>query len=461
MSTSVKVEPQPGRALLEAAYKELRDSRPQGRAHFERAVQVLPGGTTRARFWQPMPIYVEKAQGAYMTDVDGRDYCDYNLGQGALVLGHAHPVVVAALEEQLGKGTHFGPSTHNRLALAELIVETVPGAERVAFVNSGTEATMGALRVARKATGRSKVGKVEGGWHGANEFVLQSFVTLSGEVDHPDVNLDSIGVSSVATDNVVVLPFNDRHAFDLIREARHELACVIVEPVLGGGGSLPAEQWYLEGLREVCTEVGALLILDEVITGYRMGPRGAAGRYGVTGDLTTMGKAAGGGQPIGVICGRGALMDETMWPSTGGPRDAVFAGGTFSGNPMTMAAGLAMVGELVHHPEHYDHLEQLGDRLKAGLRRVFTDVGVTAFVTGMGSMTGVHYCEKMPSSQRDLVTSNHLVASLMRIYLELDGFISRGMSFVSTAHTTDDVDNLLAGFERALRRLQAEGVFGE
>lgn len=405
-----------------------------------------------------MPIYVKKAKGAYLTDVDGRDYCDFNLGQGALVLGHAHPAVVAALESQLEKGTHFGPPTHNRTELAELIVGSTPGADRVAFVNSGTEASMGALRIARKATGRSKVAKVEGGWHGANEFVLHSFTTLSGDAARPDVNLDSIGVSSVATDNVIVLPFNDQRAFDRIREARDELACVMVEPVLGGGGCLPADPSYLEGLRAACTEIGALLILDEVITGYRLGPRSGAGRYGVTGDLTVLGKAAGGGQPIGVICGRGGLMDETMWPDSGSPGDAVFAGGTFSGNPMTMAAGVAMVGELVHHAEHYERLEELGERSRVELRRVASDLGVPVFVTGVGSMVGVHFSKVMPSNERDLVSSNHLAAHLLRVYLELDGFVSRGVSFLSTAHTVEDVDRLVAAFERALRRLQAEGA---
>jgi glutamate-1-semialdehyde 2,1-aminomutase len=459
------VNPPPGlalgqraEALLESARKELFDARPLGLAHHERASRVLPRGTTRARFWEPMPIYVEKARGAYLTDVDGRDYCDFNLGQGALVLGHAHAAVVAALEAQLEKGTHFGPPTHNRMELAELIVDSVPGADRVAFVNSGTEATMGALRIARKATGRSKVGKVEGGWHGANEFVLHSFMTLSGDAARPDANLDSIGVSSVATENVVVLPFNDERAFDRIREARDELACVIVEPVLGGGGCLPADPSYLQGLRTVCTEIGAVLILDEVITGYRLGPRGAAGRYGVTGDLTTLGKAAGGGQPIGVICGRGDLMDKTMWPDSGSPGDAVFAGGTFSGNPMTMAAGVAMVGELVHHAEHYERLEELGERLRIGLRRVVSDLGLAVFVTGVGSMVGVHFTQATPSNERDLVSSNHLAARLLRVYLELDGFVSRGMSFLSTAHTEEDVDRLVAAFERALHRLRAEGA---
>ncbi len=451
---------QRGEDLLEAARKELRDSRPLGAAHHERASRVLPRGTTRARFWEPMPIYVKKAQGAYLTDVDGRDYCDFNLGQGALVLGHAHPAVVAALEAQLERGTHFGPPTHNRIQLAELIVESVPGADRVAFVNSGTEATMGALRIARKATGRSKVGKVEGGWHGANEFVLHSFTTLSGDAARPDANLDSLGVSSVATKNVIVLPFNDERAFDRIREARDELACVIVEPVLGGGGCLPAEPSFLEGLRAVCSEIGAVLILDEVITGYRLGPRGAAGRYGVTGDLTTLGKAAGGGLPIGVICGRGDLMDETMWPASGAPGDAVFAGGTFSGNPMTMAAGVATVGELVHHAEHYRHLEELGEGLRVGLRRALCEVGAPAFVTGVGSMVGVHFCGTMPSNERDLVTTDHVAAQLLRVYLELDGFISRGLSFLSTAHTGEDVHRLVAAYERALRRLQTEGALG-
>lgn len=444
-------------ALLESANQDLRKARPLGAAHYDRACSLLPRGTTRARFWEPLPIYVERARGAYLEDIDGNRYIDCNLGQGALVLGNGHPAVVAALRSQLSRGTHYGPATEQAIELAETIADAVPGAERVTFTNSGTEATMAALRLSRAATGRRKVAKVEGGWHGANEYLLFSYTSLSGRLERPEANVDSAGVWQRAKGDVVVLPFNDDAAFARIREVGEELACVIVEPVLGGAGCLPASRVYLEGLRQACDEVGALLVFDEVVTGFRLGPRSAAGRYGVTADVTTLGKAIGGGQPVGAVCGRADLMELLVAPKVGVAGGAVVgSGGTFAGNPMTVAAGYAQLSELLSNPAHHEHLERLGERMRQGLEDLFARRGAPAHVTGIGSMFRAHFTSKRPESPRDLVEANGLATHLLRVYLELEGVI-RGMGFVSTAHEEPDVDQVVAAYEAALDRLEEDG----
>jgi glutamate-1-semialdehyde 2,1-aminomutase len=446
-----------GEQLLRSAYTEMREARPVSAAFHARACRRLPGGTTRARFWEPMPLYIEKGEGAYVTDLDDRSYLDCNLGQGPMILGHKHPAVTAALRAQAPRGTHYGPPYEAALQLADLIADSIPGAERVAFVNSGTEATMGALRIARQATGRRKIAKFEGGWHGSNEFTLYSFTSISGDPGHADANPDSRGLSSASAADVVILPFNDPRAAERIRAEGEELAGVIIEPVLGAGGCLPGTTEFLQSVRDACDEVGAVLIFDEVISGYRVGPHSAAGELGVTADLTVLGKIVGGGLPIGVICGNGELMSRTMWPAGPNAGRGVAAGGTFSGNPMTTTAGVAQLTELLGNPETYPNLDTLGARLQRGLEDVFTRLGVTGHVTGMGSMVGVHLTPKRPENRRDMVGANHPASALLRIYLEMDGVMARGLTFLSTAHTADDVDRVIDSHDKALSRIQQEG----
>jgi len=452
LSTEEKAE-----ELLKSAYHELRRLRPVSAEFHDRARKSLPGGTTRARFWEPMPLYITSGKGPYVTDLDDRTYIDCNLGQGPMILGYAHPKVTEALRAQVVRGTHFGPQTESSLQLADIIANSVPGAERVAFVNSGTEATMGALRIARKATGRRKIAKFEGGWHGSNEFTLYSFTSISGDAAHADANPDSGGLSKAGAEDIVILPFNDMRAVDRILEEGDDLAGVIMEPVIGAGGCLPAQPDWLQSIREACDQVGAVLIFDEVISGYRVGPRSAAGELGVTADLTVLGKIAGGGMPIGVICGNGDLMSRTMWPAPGSSGRGVAAGGTFSGNPMTTTAGVAQLTELIDNPESYPHLNDMSTRLRMGLEAAFERLGITAHVTGMGSMVGVHLMPNRPESRRDMTGANNAAAALLRIYLEMDGVIARGLTFLSTMHSEKDVDRIVASHENALARIQQEG----
>lgn len=444
--------------MMERAYEELRSARPLGAAHYDRAVKVLPRGTTRARFWEPMPLYVERAKGAHLWDLDGNEYVDCNVGQGALILGSAHPAVMSALADQAARGVHYGPTTDKAIELAELICGALPGAERVTFTNSGTEATLGALRIARAATGRFKVAKFEGGWHGANEYVLHSFAAVSGEPGRAEARADSAGSATVADANVVVLPFNDPRAFDRIRQEAAGLSCVIVEPVQGGAGCLPASAGFLTELRKVCDETGVLLVLDEVVTGFRLGPTSAAGRYQVTADLTTLGKAIGGGQPVGAICGRADLMELLVAPRAKlGPAKAVGAGGTFSGNPMTMVAGIAQLSELLDHPEYYARLDRLGERVRCEVEAVIAKREIAACVTGVGSMFRLHFADRAPRSVRDLGAGKPIATAVLRVYLELEGVI-RGMGFVTTAHSDADVDRVVAAYDAALERLESEGL---
>ena len=447
--------------LLEEAKAELRSALPLSAARYERVLERPRMGTSRSRFW-PLPIYVDHARGARLTDIDGREYVDCNMGHGPLVLGHASPVVLEAVEAQLERGTHYGPPSPRELELAEILVEGVPGAERVAFLNSGGESTMAAVRLAREATGRETVAKFEGGLHGNYEPLLFSVFALGGEASDPVPAVDSGGLPPGIAETVVMLPFNDERAVERIRREGSDWACVIVEPVQGSAGTLPASEEFLKGVRDACSEVGALLILDEVITAFRLGPHAAAKLYGISADLTTMGKAIGGGFPVGAVAGPAELIDLTNTPPGGAARDAVFVGGTFSGNPLTAAAGAAQLSELTTHPEHYERLGELGDRMRSGLQAALADAGIAGFVTGTGSMWGgPYFTTKLPTCIRDVAASNQGAARLYSTYLILEGVLMTSpphLNFLSTAHTEADVDQVIDAHRAVLGRLAASGV---
>jgi glutamate-1-semialdehyde 2,1-aminomutase len=448
--------------LLAQASLEIRAALPKSTAQAEAAARILPGGSSRARFWWPTPIFMEHASGAYVTDLDGVQYVDCNLGFGSMVLGHAHPDISAALTEQIPKGVFFGAANVGEEAWARRITDNIPGAEKVVFLNSGTEATLAALRIARTATGREKVGKFEGGWHGPQEYLLHSYTTVGGDVRHPDVIPENPGIPRGVTDTVVALPYNHPAAFDLIRAEADNLACVIVEAVQGGGGAMPADPDFLRGLREVCDEIGAVFIVDEVITGFRVGPGSASARYGITPDLVTLGKAIGGGLPAGAVCGRSDLIDVTLpkLPMDPSPRRPVNIAGTFSGNPMTSAAGVVQIDTLMNDPDAYPRLQRLGDRMRTGLTSIMRELEVSAFITGIDSMWGVHFSPASPSTVRDKGQDNAVAARLLAAYLLLEGVLMSSpvhLSFVSTAHTEEDVDTVLEAHRAALTRMRREG----
>jgi glutamate-1-semialdehyde 2,1-aminomutase len=270
---------------------------------FERAKKVLPAGVSYGiRDIIPHPFFVKNAKGVKLTDVDGNVYIDYWVGHGALILGHAHDTVMDEVTKQIRDGTHIGFSHPLEIKLAERIVDMVPSAEMVRYTSSGTEANMYAVRLARAYTGRMKIAKIEGGWHGGYDCLHVGV--------HAPFNIpESAGLNPKTTEDTVVVPFNDPDAAREVSKGS-ELACILVEPVLGAGGIIPPESGYLEGLREICDDTGTLLIFDEVITGFRLGPGCAQGYYNVTPDLTIMGKILGGGFPIGAFCGSRELFER-------------------------------------------------------------------------------------------------------------------------------------------------------
>ncbi len=352
---------------------------------WERACELIPGGVNSpVRSFKSVgtrPFFVDRGEGAYLVDTEGRRYVDYVLSWGPLVLGHAHHTVIEALEAQLSRGTSYGAPTAAEVELAERLVRLVPGLEMVRLVNSGTEATMSALRVARAYTGRPRFLKFTGCYHGhADPFLVAagSGVATLGLPNSP-------GVLDEAVHATALLHFNDLDAVEeLFARDGDEFAAIFLEPVMGNAGVIPPEPGFLEGLREVTERHGALLVFDEVMTGFRVGLRGAQGRYGVVPDLTVMGKVIGGGLPVGAFGGRKEIMDRVA------PAGPVYQAGTLSGNPLATAAGNAQLAWLEEH-DPFEHLESYGQRLVKGLVDALTGSGISATGVVVGSMWGVFF----------------------------------------------------------------------
>jgi glutamate-1-semialdehyde 2,1-aminomutase len=443
--------------FIEQLTKEMSEVLPTSVARFEQARGVVPGGTTRARFWWPVPVFVDHAQGARVTDVDGRDYVDCNLGFGPLILGHHHPAVTRALHEQVDRGVIFGAPNTAEADLGQLVIDHVPGAEKVVFTSTGSEGTLGALRLSRAATGRSKVGKFEGGWHGGHDLLCHSFSSTGGPPAQALTIPDTAGIADDVRDTVVVLPYNDRAAFDRIRAEAADLACVIVETNQSSGGAIPADQEFLAELQELCRQHGIVFIVDEVITGFRVGATGGAGQYGLQPDLVTLGKVVGGGISVGAICGSERILNLAV----GAPdRKPVSLGGTHSANPLAMTAGREQLKVLLERPdETYAELNRLGARVRDGLASLLNELAVVGQVTGTGSIWGLHFLDAMPASMREQATANATAGRLLATYLLLEGVLVSApmhLAFLSTAHTDDDVDTILQAHRRALQRLKAE-----
>lgn len=445
--------------LEEAAANEIAEAVPGSAARYEELRQTIPGGTTRPRFWWPFPPYAERAKGAHIWDIDGNRYVDVNMGFGPLILGHRAPEVMEALRRQEEQGVLFGAACRAEGDLARVIAAEVPGAERVLFVNSGTEASLTAIRLARTARGKSRLAKFEGGWHGWHEFLLHNFHSVTGEPQSVVTTADTLGVPNEVVDSVVALPYNDRAAFDRLRREADDLACVVVEAVQGAAGSVPADVEFLRELRALCAELGIVFILDEVITGFRLGAAGAAGVYAITPDLTVLGKIIGGGLPCGAVTGRADLLDRVLPDKRG---KAVVVAGTFSGNAMTMGAGLAQVNKLVSNPGLYGELERLGDRMRSGIAAAAEAVGIVAHVTGSASMWGIHFSDDPPRNIRDQEDAHPAAARLLSAYLLLEGVLMSSpahLGFVSTRHSDEDVDYVIEAHRRAFARLKSEGCF--
>ncbi len=404
---------------------------------FERALRVIPGGVNSpVRAFRAVggtPPFMVRGAGATVTDDDGVTYLDYVQSWGALILGHAHPRVVAAVQEAAARGSSFGAPTPGEVELAERLCSAVPSVEKVRLVSSGTEATMSAVRLARGFTGRAKILKFAGCYHGHADGLLARAGSGVATFGVPD----SAGVTGSAATDTIVVGFNDLAAVESAFDgAATEIAAVIVEPIAANMGVVPPAPGFLEGLRKLTESHGALLIFDEVITGFRAGPGGAQERFGVVPDLTTLGKVIGGGLPVGAFGGRADVMSALA------PEGPVYQAGTLSGNPVAVAAGLATLDVLAEDPP-YVRLEEAAERLCAGLAQAAASAGVPVAVNRESSLFSVFFTEETVSDFEG--ASRQQIQDFARFF---HGMLRRGISlppsafegwFLGAAHTDDDV----------------------
>ena len=414
---------------------EYTSKTPTSRTLYDRAKKVLPAGVSYGiRYFEPYPFYTAKAHGSKLWDVDGNEYIDFWLGHAALILGHSPKEVVKAVQKQLENGTHYGTSHELEIALAEQVVKMVPSVQMVRFTNSGTEANMYATRLARAFAGRDTIGKFEGGWHGGYDAL---HVGVKQPFDLPE----SAGLTHGALQDTVLLPFNDLEGVEK-RLKNKQLASIVIEPVLGAGGAVPAEKEFLKGLREFCDRKDILLIFDEVITGFRLAPGGGQQFYGVNADITVLGKILGGGFPVGAFCGSKKIMERIDNIAYKRPHYS-FHGGTFAGNPMTMVAGLATLKTL-EDGRVTSRLNRQGDEIRERLRRTFEKHDVDAQVVGLGSLFNVHFTKERIRDAPAVFRADKKRLLEYNLTLMANGifFLPTHCGALSTAHSEADLQKL-------------------
>jgi glutamate-1-semialdehyde 2,1-aminomutase len=412
-------------------------NRSKSEALYARARQLFPGGVNSpVRAFKAVggnPVFLARGQGAYVWDADGNRYLDFMGSWGPLILGHADPDVLEAIRAAAADGTTFGASTEREIALGEALQAAFPSMERMRLVSSGTEATMSALRLARGFTGRAKIVKIEGAYHGHADMLLVAAGSGAATLGIPG----SAGVTSAAVADTLLVGWNDEAGMRATLQAnRDAVAAVIIEPVPGNMGLVPPRPGYLEALRALCDEHGALLIFDEVITGFRVGPGGAQAHYNIRPDLTCLGKIAGGGLPLGVYGGRADILARVA------PEGPVYQAGTLSGNPLAVAAGLATVRKLT--PALYQRLDSLGQRLEAGLTTAMARAGLKAQFHRLGSAFTLFFT---PDPVSDFASAKR--SDMARFGRFFHGLLDRGVylvpaqleaAFISAAHTEADID---------------------
>jgi glutamate-1-semialdehyde 2,1-aminomutase len=415
---------------------------------FSAAQKLMPGGVSSpVRAFKSVggqPIVFDHVKGAYIWDVDGNQYIDYVGTWGPAICGHAHPVVIEALHEALEKGTSFGAPCALENILAEMVIDAVPSIDVVRFVNSGTEACMSVLRLMRAFTGRDKIVKFEGCYHGhADMFLVKagSGVATLGLPDSP-------GVPKSTTNNTLTAPYNDLETVKkLFTEHPEQIAGVILEPVVGNSGFVTPDAGFLEGLREITQEHGALLVFDEVMTGFRIAYGGAQEKFGVTPDLTTLGKVIGGGLPVGAYGGRADIMSMVA------PAGPMYQAGTLSGNPLAMTAGIKTL-ELLRKPGTYEQLEQITQKLSNGLLAVAKEAGHEVSGGSISAMFGMFFTDKEVHNYDDAKTSDlKKFARFHRGMLEQGIYLAPSQfeaGFTSLAHTDEDIDKTLSAAKKVL-----------
>lgn len=419
---------------------------------FQQAQRRIPGGVNSpVRAFKGVggtPVFFRRAEGARMYDEDGRAYIDYVGSWGPMIVGHNHPRVIAAVQEQVGLGLSFGAPTAIEISMADKVCELVPSMDMVRMVNSGTEATMSAIRLARGYTGRTRIVKFEGCYHGHSDSLLVKAGSGALTLGVPD----SPGVPADLAAHTITLTYNN---LDDVRrvfaETGDEIAAVIVEPVAGNMNCIPPVPGFLEGLREICDEYDTVLVFDEVMTGFRVSLGGAQARYGVMPDLTTLGKIIGGGMPVGAFGGRRDIMEQIA------PLGPVYQAGTLSGNPVAMSAGLTVL-ELITEPGFHEQLGRRATRLLSGLRERAGAAGIPLITSQAGAMWGMFFTDRKSVECLDQVMRcdrerfGHFFHAMLEegIYLAPSAFEA---GFISSAHSDADIDETLAAAEKAFARL--------
>ncbi len=422
----------------------------RSRKLYDRAKKFLPAGVSYfIRHFEPYPFYTKEARGSKIVDIDGNEYIDFWMGHYSLILGHSPPEVVKAVRDQIDKGFHYGTSHELEVAMAEQIVKMVPSAKMVRFTNSGTEAAMYATRLARAYTDREKIVKVEGCWHGGYDALHKA---IKPPFDIPETS----GITSGVSKDTLTIPFNNLEGARK-KLKKEEFAAVIVEPVLGSGGGLPAEKDFLKGLKEICTEKNALLMFDEVITGFRLAPGGAQQYFGILPDITILGKIMGGGFPVGAITGSREIM-EHMDPTLYERPKFSFHGGTFCANPVVMAAGLTTLKEL-EDGKLQNQLNRSGDKVRQQLTEVFGRKNVDVQVIGISSLFQTHFTHEKLKDVEGVFRADREKLEDYHLYLITKGvfFLPTKLGALSRAHSKEDFEKLIAETENYMRENKGPG----
>ena len=417
------------------------------------SVKVFPGGISHnIRFFRPYPFFVNKATNKHLIDVDGNRYVDYWMGHWALILGHSPNVVVKKLDRQIRQGTLYGTANDISVKLGETIKKSIPISELLRFCTTGSEATMYAIRIARAVTKKRIICKTIGGWHGFNTDLMQS-------VNYPFELDEGVGMTGREVDFVESIPFNDLdRSIRLLESVKDDLACIIIEPLLGGGGCIPADINFLKGLEEYCKKNDILYILDEIVTGFRLNFGSVSSLYHLNPDMITLGKIVGGGLPIGVVCGKKEIMKVANPVENRNKEQLCYiGGGTFSSNPLTMTAGYATIDYISKNRQTvYNKINKLGDIARNGLKRLFSDYGLKTEVTGLGSLFLTHFLSNKVNeitnandvalSDNDTLTKYHF--SLMAKYGIF--FLPHKMGAISIVHDVKDIQSLINATEKII-----------